>query len=691
MKKPIRMHKSGVPARMSPSPSAAPSCSRKNNFDLDKLLISLDERGGSILWRAAEFFACLLTVLLPIKFASFVSAPEGGALYWSDPLSLVFIAWPLPIFMMAAPVLLAVTVCAALFRDPTRTVDGRESLDGLSTLQWDLSLRSPLVKYGVLWCILGGVSVLGLVNASCMGYAPQMIAHTLSLACYALSLAILLSGHREFAKTLTGSLVLGGVLSVCSGLYQYWYGFEALREHIQTRTAAGGREVSGGMTVRIEEARVQADFNSCNVYGAYLAALLPFLTVLFWRFGNERVSPPKLSRRLFGGLAFAVTLFLLVKTDSRGAVFSLLAAGAIVFFFSRLPRKWKLAGAALLFVGVAGLVAMVAFGRGALSMYVRFDYVQAAARMMLKHPLTGTGWGDFLHDYPILRLWRDKEAPHSPHNLVMLFGSQCGIAGFLAALAVLAYPVIEACRQIRRTDWRDLKDVFALVPAFSCLVLSAGTLLDIGFETTAYSGVLIAFSLLVLMRDMPPSLRPWMQPGWRKRPDDVKALEAPSPLTLALPRLFFVFVSFGVAAECFDEERTYSALLSELNPEYSFEHQNDPGYIPPPDRVQTLLKEAIKVSRMRSPFPWNAAADYMFATGETKKAMTCLDQVIELDPLQSAHYVKRARMNYWIAGMNVTDAVKKDLETARRLAPKNPELNRPDADICRAAFTPKEP
>ena len=334
---------------------------------------------------------------------------------------------------------------------------------------------------------------------------------------------------------------------------------------------------------------------------------------------------------------------------------------------------------------------MVVCGRGALSMYVRFDYVQAAARMMLKHPLTGTGWGDFLHDYSIFRLWRDKEAPHSPHNMLMLFGSQCGVAGFLAAFAVLAYPVVEACRQIRRTDWRDLKDVFALVPAFSCLVLSAGTLLDIGFETTAYSGVLIAFSLLVLLRDMPPSLRPWLQPGWRKRPDDVKALEAPSLLTtFALPALFFMFVAFGTAAEFFRAERAYSALLGELNPEYSFEHQNDPGYIPPLDRVRTLLREAVKVAP-ESPFPWNAAADYMFATGETKKAMTAIDQVIELDPLQSAHYVKRARMNYWLAGMNVTDVVKKDLATARRLAPKNPELNRPDADICRAAFTPKEP
>ena len=656
MKKPIRTHKKGVstvPSSSAPVPEQTNvSCPAGAMNSFPNVAIA------NALWRIAECFAWLLTMLMPIKFASFVSAPEGGALYWSDPVSLLVIAWPLPVFMMAAAELFLLTLWSG-------------------TVRKDMALCPPLLKYGALWMVLGGVSCLGLADASCMGYPTQMIAHTLSLACYAMSLAILLSGRRDFAKALIGALVLGGVLSLCSGMYQYRYGFEALREHVQAQSAAAGRDiVNENMAIRIGEARVQADFNSCNVYGAYLAALLPFLTVLFWRFGNERVSPPKLSRRLFGGLAFAVTLFLLVKTDSRGAVFSLLAACAAVFFFSRLSRKWKIAGAGLLFLGVAGLVAMVAFGRGALSMFVRFDYIQAAARMMLKHPLTGTGWGDFLHDYPILRLWHDKEAPHSPHNMLMLFGSQCGIAGFLAALAVLAYPVVEACRQIRRTDWRDLKDVFALVPAFSCLVLSAGTLLDIGFETTAYSGVLIAFSLLVLMRDAPRT-----DPFVCRKPFHWAALD--------LAVVFFL-AAIAMSYRYFKTERTYSALIGELNPEYSFEHQDDPGYVPPLNRVQYLLREAVKAAP-GSPFPWNAAADYMFAIGDTKKAMTGIDQVIELDPLQSAHYVKRARMNWWIAGMNVTDAVKKDLATARRLAPKNPELNRPDADICRAAFTPKEP
>ena len=623
---------------------------------------SSEHFSAEALWCAAELLACLLTVLMPVKFASFVSAPEGGALYWSDPVSLLVIAWPLPVFMMATPVLLCLTVAAAL-------------------CSRGMTFRPPLLKYGALWVILGCVSFLGLADASCKGYPPQMIAHTLSLAAYALSLSILLAGRDEFRRILTGSLVLGGVLSIMSGMDQYWRGFDALREHIRRQSEAAGREIAGeGMTVRIQEGRVQADFNSCNVYGAYLAALLPFLTALFWRFGNERVSPPKLSRRLFGGFIFAVTLFLLVKTDSRGAVFSLLAAGAAVFFFSRLPRKWKLAGAGLLFLGAAGLATMIVCGRGALSMYVRFDYVQSAARMMFAHPLTGTGWGDFLHDHMIFRLWRDREAAHTPHNMVMLFGSQCGIAGFAAALAVLAYPVWAVCSQIRRTDWHDPAEFLALVPAFSCLILSAGALLDVGFETTAYSGVLIAFSLLVLDRDAPPE-------------SELLAARCGRLLRWAVALLLVCFagVSLFLSYRFFRAEKSYSKLIAELNPEYSFEHQGDPGYVPPPDRVRFLLLDAVKASGGESPFPWSAAADYMFRTGETKKAMTCLDRTIELDSLQSSHYVKRARLLYWQAGMNVTDAVRRDLATARRLAPKNPELDRPDADICRAAFTPKEP
>ena len=97
------------------------------------------------LWIAAEVFAFLLTALLPIKFASIVSVPEAGALYWSDPLSLLIIAWPLPVFMLAASILLALTVAAAATRR-------------------DMTLRTPPLKYGALWGVLGCVSLVGLAD-----------------------------------------------------------------------------------------------------------------------------------------------------------------------------------------------------------------------------------------------------------------------------------------------------------------------------------------------------------------------------------------------------------------------------------------------------------------------------------------------------------------------------------------------
>jgi hypothetical protein len=266
----------------------------------------------------------------------------------------------------------------------------------------------------------------------------------------------------------------------------------------------------------------------------------------------------------------------------------------------------------------------------------------------------------------------------------MLFGSQCGIAGFAAALAVLAYPVFAACRQVRRTDWRSPQSIFALVPGISCLILSAGILLDVGFETPAYAGVLIAFSLLVLMRDAPS--------------EPVGSHGDVLPRIVAGLLMFFTAAVFRVSWSVFQEDKAYSALLHEVNhPEYSFEHRGDPGYVPSLSRVQSLLKNALRASSLnaQSPFPWKVAADYMFKAymftgGHPDRAMTCIDRAIELDPLQSSRYVERACMRYKIADETVTDEVRRDLETARRLTPKNPELDRPDAEICREAFIRKE-
>ena len=89
MKKPIRTHESSSPDQTTVSCPAG-AMSRRPNVAI-----------ANAIWRITECFAWLLTVLLPIKFASFVSAPEAGALYWTDPFSLVVISWPLPVFKVS--------------------------------------------------------------------------------------------------------------------------------------------------------------------------------------------------------------------------------------------------------------------------------------------------------------------------------------------------------------------------------------------------------------------------------------------------------------------------------------------------------------------------------------------------------------------------------------------------------------
>jgi hypothetical protein len=71
------------------------------------------------------------------------------------------------------------------------------------------------------------------------------------------------------------------------------------------------------------------------------------------------------------------------------------------------------------------------------SLHARIDYWSCAIKIFLKDPFWGTGWGDFFHDYTKIKTFPGDEAPHTPHNFILAFASQCGILGLLAAVSVL--------------------------------------------------------------------------------------------------------------------------------------------------------------------------------------------------------------------------------------------------------------
>src|SRR5574344_754464 len=109
---------------------------------------------GSLILRIAEIFALVMTLLMPLKFASMAGAPEMPASYWTDLSAIILTPWPIMVFALLASLLLGMSILAY----PSR-----------------VKRLSPVpALWGALWILLGLVSFIGFVNASAKIYAYQM-------------------------------------------------------------------------------------------------------------------------------------------------------------------------------------------------------------------------------------------------------------------------------------------------------------------------------------------------------------------------------------------------------------------------------------------------------------------------------------------------------------------------------------
>lgn len=607
------------------------------------------EKTGRIL-RICEWFALVLTALLPVKFCSFVSTPEAVPLYRFDFASLIFVVWPITFFEIAATVLMILTAICYLLNIRKKAGVVR--------------LPRSYMMYLSAWAILAAVSATGWLNASAAVYAAQMTDYVFGLTAYAASMTVLfcLDGER-MRRFSTRALLIGTACAVYSGLRQYFIGFDELEEFLAKQAKEAGHAiVNEQFAVRVAERRVQGDFASCNTYGGFLAGMLSFAALVFWRFGNERVSPPKTSRRLFAGIALAAVGFTLIQTDSRGAFVSLFAALGLAVLCLPMKRNVRSALICAAAAGFAGLAWLIATGRGMMSMFVRFDYWQAALRMMLKHPLTGTGWGDFFHDFEVLRFWQDKEAAHTPHNMLMLFASSCGVPGLAAAAWLLWIPVYQGCRNICRMDWKKQGTIFMCVNSIALLTLFFGLQLDLGFETPAFMAAWVVISLIVLGADS-------RETELKKKWGYTGAAVLIAAGTAVLPKL------------CEHTAHEYAAARLEeaLDPRFSMNLAVD--YEAPPELVYQLVMKAERYAP-RDPFIRASYADYLFEHGDAEGAIRNMGIAISRSPQRASFYKSRARYRYFANGCKADDAVRADFAELRRLTPNNPEHQASDEELC---------
>jgi len=469
-----------------------------------------------------------------------------------------------------------------------------------------------------------------------------------------------LDSDRVFARCLIAAIITGLVFSVYSAFSQYLTGFDDTLKFIQEKEAKSGVSIlEGQFGNRLKESRVSGDFSICNSYAGYLVMIFPLLLAKLWQVGG-RVTPPLPARLILTLPCLGVLLFLLKETGSRGGVLALIGGGFLVLPCLKLARKWKILLWSLVPCGLAAFYLLVKFGRGFNSMLIRFDYFQAAFRMMLLRPFTGAGWGEFLNDYLILKNVVNDEAPHSPHNFILTLGSQCGIPVFLLSALLLAIPLIAALtaltRRCREESPSQAAGEIAMVWGLGGWTIHS--MLELNYETTGSWGLAAVLSVLILSRTgLPP----------------VKLL--PASLTESkvshLVFLLFSAAAAGITLICLPPVIKAEIYFDQLQSMTDIRFAADPASA---GKVQpAVVRDALAKCDPRSPFPYAAVSSYFQSRGPyfTADALEMLDNAIRLTPKRSAYYYRKYRM--LIAFPSRKAEAEAALNKARELSPKNPQ------------------
>ena len=608
----------------------------------------------------AEAFAVLLLFLLPLKFGAIVGIPAITMIYWRELFPLVISPWPSTLF----PFFAAASLLVTLFCVPLPVSCSRRG--------W----------YALLWLVLAGFSPLGAFGPDVVvNYPMHMVPYCFGLAAFAMSIALILEYRPSFANRIFGALAAAGVFSLYSAVTQYFQGFDMTLDQVKQMESFYGVQFHGNLKSRLMEQRISADFSACNAYAGYLLLMIPVLLGTLWKLGS-RVTPPLLSRLLFTVPVLFVSLFVLAKTGSRGAV---LAGGAMLilsFLCLHLPRKVRYGLLALIPVGIGAFALMLALGRGVKSMIFRFDYFQAAFRMMLDSPLAGKGWGGFLQHYLTMKYLVNDEAPNSPHNFVLTIGSQLGVAAFLVSVVLVLFALFGCYRYLRGHGLKDAftdDSVCATAAVYGLAAWTFHAMMEVSFETPGSMALAIAVCLAVFSRKENAPSRPESVSAGKESENGRMAgtsteRSAPHPRiwksVFLLSSLVLLVCSLTTDLRLIRFELAFEQLNNLLDPRYLDPAQRKGP--PSPEEVLQALRVCDELEP-DSPFQAIAVMNYFAALRDPVNEERFLDISLKRAPNLSSLHFRRYRL---LRGDPARSAeASAAFETARRLSPMNPKYN----------------
>lgn len=587
---------------------------------------------GKYSW-AAEALGGVLLFLLPLKFGALVSIPAITMIYWTDPVSLIVASWPGPVF----PVLSAIFLLFSLLFVPGHIFSGKSGF------------------FALLWI---GLSLAAVAGIAAEGTPPDAwlyyLNHAFSIGAFLTGISHIVNHNRRICDVYYGIFTAAFCISLVIGLNQYFSGYETTIANIQESRMG---MVNDKILARLQEMRVTGGFSACNAYAGYLVLGLPVALGCLWKAGNK-VSPPQISRIVFTVPVLTAGLFLLIKTGSRGGLLSLFSALFFLLFSAKMKWKYRFALLGMIPAGIAGLTALVMLGRGGKSILFRLDYLQGAFRMMLESPLNGMGWGGFQRQFMKMKWILDAEAPASPHNFPLSFGSQCGIFGFLLACIILGMAFYVLFRHLSKGSLRENFENSRLIGTLSFAgVCGWGihSLQEVLYETP---GAVIPFGVIVILA--------FAQIPAASQEDKMPSSEKKQILFLCLT------LCYGVAALYLSGKTLlFDSSLAALNDMTDYRMIPKEKLILINDSDVASVFEKARNFKPDSPFPYLSVSDFAAAKGDFGTALSMTRKAAELDPFSSGYQQRLYKMLKYIGQEKEAEI---HLRRAAELFPMNPDL-----------------
>jgi O-antigen ligase len=326
------------------------------------------------------------------------------------------------------------------------------------------SYRRPGLKIPKLTYAWIAIMVMG-VYAALFGRYHLTAAHEVFRMFKVMVLFLVITNELERPQRLlqcTGALALAVMLQSGVGLVQYathkHFGLDLLGE-----TAAGTLDQLAVDSVRTEKAfRVGAFMQHPNIFGAFLAVLLPVLIAVFLiQLGK--------GWRVFFLFCAGLGMASLIATLSRSGWVSFALAGALLMFLMIMHkglrrRSLLAAGVAMAALGIVALyfsgpIMDRVFESKENAMLSRSEYSATALGMIKERPILGWGLNSYVFVAPPFTKYGAKEAREKyknwlppVHNIYLLWMAETGTVGLLLHLTIVGALLWTAIRNLRVRD-----------------------------------------------------------------------------------------------------------------------------------------------------------------------------------------------------------------------------------------------